>query len=224
MFGFIKFWKWRIFHLRRKKKEELGKESIPSESVSNQELESICQELKSANEKQEKELDKAKTDDKPTLYPSRNMALITTESDMKLRPIKVNEDHTILYGKKKVMIKPDRQAHILDLSIHDLMPTKKQRFLCRILGIPKYQTFRVFSFQLEGEMTHDPHLDRLTDEMKLRFEKVLMLVGKFAEADAGAVIYEGIKGPKHWWDYIPYIIICLIVAFFLFAFQVQPNL
>jgi len=78
--------------------------------------------------------------------------------------------------------------------------------------------------QQEGEMTHDPHLDHLTDDMKTRFEKMLLLIGKFAEADAGAVLYEGIKGPKKWWDYIPYIVICLIVAFFLFAFQVQPNL
>lgn len=211
MFGWLKIWQWKIFH--RNKKIEVP----PSPTMSDQEIECIRQELK-------KELEKDKVVDKPILYPSRNMALITSESDMKLRPITVHDDHTISYGKKKIMIKPDRQAHILDLSIHDLMPTKKQRFFCKILGIPKYQTFRVFTFQLEGEMTHDPHLDRLTDEMKLRFEKVLMLVGKFAEADAGAVIYEGIKGPKHWWDYIPYIIICLIVAFFLFAFQVQPNL
>lgn len=165
-----------------------------------------------------------KPDIKPTLYPSRNMALITTESDMKLRPITVNDDHTIKYGKRKLMIKPDRPAHILDLSLHDLMPTFKQRLFCKFFGIPKYQTFRVYTFQNEGEMTHDPHLDHLTDDMKLRFEKMLGLVGKFAEADAGAVLYEGIKGPKKWFEYIPYIIICLIVAFFLFAFQVQPNM
>jgi len=165
-----------------------------------------------------------KPDIKPTLFPSRNMALITTESDMRLRPVAVNNDHSLTFGKKKILIKPDRQAHILDLSLHDLLPTAKQRLVAKFFGIPKYQTFRVFTFQNEGELTHDPHLDHLTDDMKMRFEKVLMLVGKFAEADAGAVIYEGIKGPKKWWDYIPYIIICLIVAFFLFAFQVQPNL
>jgi len=152
------------------------------------------------------------------------MVLVTTESDMRLRPVKVNDDHTLKFNKKKILIKPDRPAHIFDINIHDLMPTRKQKIMCRLFGVPQYQTFRTFTMQQEGEMTHDPHLDHLTDDMKARFEKMLLLVGKFAEADAGAVVYEGIKGPKKWFEYIPYIIIALIVAFFLFAFQVQPNL
>lgn len=199
MFGFLKIWKWRIFH--RKKKEPKQLKALAAE------------------------INKPKIDDiKPTIYPSRDMVLITTESDLRLRPVIVNNDHTLDFNKRKILIKPDRPAHIFDLDIHSLMPTKKQRFFCKILGIPRYQTFRTFALQQEGEMTHDPHSDNLDDDMKVRFEKMLMLVGKFAEADAGAVVYEGIKGVKKWFEYIPYIIICLIVAFFLFAFQVQPNM
>ena len=216
MFGFLKIWKWRIFRRKKKEKKETKKttEIIPAK-LSDQQLQELARTL------QPRKLD---LDPKPAIYPSRNMVLITTESDLKLRPVKVNDDHTLMFRGRKVLIKPDRPAHILDLNIHDLMPTRKQRLFCKLFGIPQYQTFRTFTIQQEGEMTHDPHLDQLTDDMKQRFEKMLMLVGKFAEADAGAVVYEGIKGPKKWWDYIPYIVICLIVAFFLFAFQVQPNL
>lgn len=211
MFGPLKIWKWKIFHRKKKKKENI------LVNLDEKQVKELASEIQKVNEKK-------KDDTKATIYPSRNMILITSESDIKLRPVKVNDDHTLELNKKKLLIKPDRAAHILDLDIHALMPTKKQRFFCKILGIPRYQTFRTFTIQQEGEMTHDPNLDHLTDEMKMRFEKMLMLIGKFAEADAGAVVYEGIKGPKKWWDYIPYIIICLIVAFFLFAFQVQPNM
>jgi len=217
LFGFLKIWKWRIFHRKKKSK------GIVSDLDDN-----TLKELATALKEVEAPLAGKKPLDprniSPSVYPSRNMLLITSESDMKLRPVRVNDDHSLTYKKKKILIKPDRPAHIFDINIHDLMPTRKQRLFCKLFGVPQFQTFRTFTTQEEGEMTHDPHLDHLGDDMKMRFEKMLMLVGKFAEADAGAVLYEGIKGPKKWWDYIPYIVICLIVAFFLFAFQVQPNL
>jgi len=228
MLGFLKIWNWTLFH--RKKKEEVVQTNL--DNLSEDQIERLALAIQKLNEDEkglsipgtDKKSKDRKNEVKPSIYPSRDMVLITTESDMRLRPVQVNDDHTLTLDGKTLLIKPDRPAHIFDLNLHSLMPTRKQRIFCKMFGIPQFQTFRTFTIQQEGEMTHDPHLDLLTDDMKARFEKMLMLVGKFAEADAGAVVYEGIKGPKKWWDYIPYIIICLIVAFFLFAFQVQPNM
>ena len=196
IFGILKFWKWRIFH-RQKKPNQVTRTEIEKET-------------------HEKKIS--------SVYPSRDMILLTSESDMRLRPCTVNDDHTINFRKKKITIKPDRPAHIFDLNIRDLLPTKRQRIFARFFDVPFFQTFRVYTCQEEGELTHDPNLDHLDEEMKMKFEKLLHLMGKFAEADAGAVIYEGIKGPKKWWDYIPYLVILGIVIIFLFAFQIQPNM
>lgn len=223
MFGILrilKIWNWKIFH--RKKKKEVIKTNL--DNLSEGQIKQLALAIQKVNEPKVKGKSPNTTDIKPTIFPSRNMILVTSVSDMKLRPVTVNDDHTLTFNKKTLMIKPDRPAHILDLDLHALMPTRKQRLFCKFFGIPRFQTFRTFAVQQEGEMTHDPNLDQLDDDMKTRFEKMLLLIGKFAEADAGAVVYEGIKGVKKWFEYIPYIIICLIVAFFLFAFQVQPNM
>lgn len=227
MFGplrHLKFWRWRIFHLRRKKKKE--KELSPLPSIDNQELEHLQQELKNDYEQLEKELkEKNKVSDKPTLYPSRNMALITTESDMKLRPINVRDDHMINYNGKDIRIKYDRPAHILDLSLHDLMPTRKQRFMCKLFGVPKYQTFRTYTFQAEGELTHNPNKDGLDEKQKMRFEKLIQLEAVAVKAAIAANIMKGLKDRGAWWEVLgPIIAIVIVVAFFLFAFEVQPNL
>lgn len=153
------------------------------------------------------------------------MALITTESDMKLRPVNVLDDHMLEYQKKKIRIKYDRPAHIIDINLHDLMPTRKQRIMCKLFGVPKYQTFRAYTFQAEGELTHDPHLDSLDEKQKMRFEKLIQLEAVAVKAAIAANIMAGLKDKEAWWAVLgPLIIIALIVAFFLFAFQVQPNL
>jgi hypothetical protein len=153
-----------------------------------------------------------KKERKVKLYPARNLVLLTSETNMRLVPCKVNDDHTLVYGKKKRMIKPDRPAHVFEIPIGKIWPTR----LGRLLG-PRSQKYNVYTIQETGEMTHDPHLDQMDEEMKLKFEKLLGLMGKFAEVQAGAVMYEGIKGKKAWWDYIPYLVMLGIVFLFLFA-------
>lgn len=162
---------------------------------------------------------KLKKEPKVKLYPARNILLLTSESNAKIVPCKVSKDHRIKFGKQTVTIKPETPAITFTLPMHQLWPT----FLGRRLG-PRFQRFNLYACRENGEMTHSIHDDKMTDEDRMKIEEMLKLMGKFAEANAGAVLYEGIKGPKAWWDYLPYIMIMLIVAFFLFAFQVQPNL
>ena len=89
---------------------------------------------------------------------------------------------------------------------------------------PRVLRFRAYTVRKEGEVTHNPHDDNYDLEDKMRFEKLLYLEGKFAAAEAGANVYEGMKGPKKWEDYIPIIAIVIIVIAFLFAFQIGPNM
>lgn len=162
----------------------------------------------------------------PKLYPSKDMVLITTETDLKLRPCKVLNDHKIKFEKKKeVDIKEDRPAHILDMNLMDLMYSKKHRLFARLFGLPKWQTFRVYTAQQEGEYTHDPNITAMTEEQKMRIEKMIQLKAVAIKAEIAANIMAGLKGKGSWWELLGWgIIITVIVAFFLFAFQIQPNM
>lgn len=161
----------------------------------------------------------------PTLYPSKNMILVTTETDLKLRPCKVQDDHKIRYGKKEIDIKEDRPAHILDMNLMDLMYSRKHRLFARLFGLPQWQTFRVYTAQQEGEYTHDPNVTAMTEEQKMRIEKMIQLKAVAIKAEISANIMAGLKGKGSWWELLGWgIIITIIVAIFLFAFQIQPNL
>lgn len=150
---------------------------------------------------------------KEKILPAKNIVLVTSVSNIELIPVKVFDDHTLKWAKKTIQIKPDRPAHILTIPGKLLMGN---RLLRRFM--PRFIRFNAYTVQQTGELTHDPHLDYLDEEMKLRLEKLLGLMGKFAEVQAGAVVYEGLKGKKKWWDYIPYMAIVAIVFLFLFAY------
>ena len=164
-------------------------------------------------------------EEKIKLYPSKDMALITTEADLKLEACKVTDDHFIKCKKSKkkkrrIMMKPQ----VLTIPVWDILPGWTFKlFLARLL-FPRYLRFRTYTVRKEGEVTHDPHDDNYDQEDKMKFEKMLYLEGKFAAANAGAEVYEGMKGKKAWYDYIPFITICIIVIAFLFAFQIAPNM
>jgi hypothetical protein len=146
--------------------------------------------------------------------------MITTESNLELEPCKVNDDHTLTYRKKTVKIKDDRPAHIMTVPCNKIWPT----FLGRRLA-PKRQRFNVYTIQQTGEVTHDPHKDQLDEKQKMRFEKLIQIQAVSTKAAIAQNIMKGLKDKGAWWEILgPIIAIVLIVAFFLFAFQVQPNL
>ena len=162
---------------------------------------------------------------------TRDFVLVTKTGDYELVPVKVLPDHRLEFkyrGKKiDVRVKPDVPAGILTIPYRKLWTIKKgwqiwDRFLKQLS--PKFQYFRIFAVRSEGELTHDPNFDGLKPPMRMRFEELLKLQGKFAKSDAGGVIYEGLKGPKKWYDYIPWIVMGLVVLAFLFSYQVAPNL
>lgn len=164
--------------------------------------------------------EKDKPEEKPKLYPSRDAVLITDESNIALEPCIVLDDHRIKFRKKTADIKEDRPAHTLTLPLKDLWPT----FLGRRLA-PKFQRFRVYTIQKEGEITHDPNLTAMTEAQKMRIEKMIQLKGTATKADIVQTILAGLKGKESWWQVLGWgIIICVIVFLFLFAFQIQPNM
>lgn len=192
-------WTWR-----RKKKED-SKEITPTD------------------EKDPKPPKKPK-EEKIKLYPARNMALVTTESNLELVPCKVFNDHTVSLkysgGKKeKIKIKDDRPAHTLTIPCTQIWPT----FLGRRFS-PRFQRYRVYTIQAEGEVTHDPHLDHMDEKQKMRFEKLIQLQAVAGNADIAGNIMAGLKDKKGFWEMLPWIIMAIVVFLFLFAFQIQPNL
>lgn len=204
----IKFWKWRI---RKKKIEESSK---PEDTEVYE------------------------------IYPSKNCVLTTTEVELELKPCKVHSDHFISYRDKKVhkenkrkpriMMKP----HILTIPLWEILPGLPLKIWLAKLLLPRFLRFRVYTVRREGELTHDidmhrdkekhethdPNTDNYKIEDKMKLEAMLKLEGKFAEANAGAEIYEGMKGKPKWFEYIPYIVIAVICFLFLFSFQIAPNM
>ena len=164
--------------------------------------------------------------EKINLYPSKNLALVTTEADISLVPCKVNDEHQIKFkvDKRKKNVRIMRQPHILHVPLWALLPGYKWKLLLGRLLFPRYLRFLAYTVRREGEATHDPHDDNYDTEDKMRLEKMLKLEGKFAEAEAGANVFEGMKGPKKWQEYIPFIVIAFIVFMFLVAFQIAPNI
>ena len=179
------------------------------------------------------------------LYPVKNLVLTTTETELELKVCKVRSDHFLSYkdskvhqGRKRkprIMMKP----HVMTIPLWEILPNKPLKLLIGKLILPRFLRFRTYTVRREGEITHDvhgtpfeekkvpnthdPNKDGYKLEDKMTFEKMLDLEGKFAETEAGAHIYEGMKGPKKWQDYIPYIVLMVIVIAFLFAFQIAPN-
>lgn len=157
------------------------------------------------------------------LKSTKTVLLTTTETEIVLTPCRVNDDHTIAYEKakaiKNIKIMPDRKAHTLIVPLHALLPSKIAR-----LFTPRTIRFRTYTAQLEGEITHDPNLTHFDEEMVMKLESVLKLAAVASKANIAENIMSGMKGKKHWSEYIPYFVIGFIVFFFLFAFQIAPSL
>lgn len=211
----LKFWKWKI----RNRKKDPG----------------------IMDKKEVEESPEDNTDYK--LYPVKNLVLTTTETELELKTCKVRSDHFLSYkdakvdkGKKRkprIMMKP----HQMTIPLWEILPNKPLKIWLAKLILPRFLRFRAYTVRREGEITHDihgtpfeenethdPNEDGYKLEDKMNLEKMLELEGKFAEAEAGAHIYEGMKGPKKWQDYIPYIVLMIIVIAFLFSFQIAPNI
>ena len=163
--------------------------------------------------------------EKLELYPAKNMSLITTESDLDLKICKVTNDHFIkISGEKKRKRRIMRKPHILTIPLWAILPGYKFKLILARMLLPRFLRFRVYTIRQEGEITHDPHDDNYDQEDKMKLEAMLKLEGQFAAANAGGNVYEGMKGKLKWHDYIPWIIMGIIVIAFLFAFQIAPNI
>lgn len=156
-------------------------------------------------------------EDKIKLYPSKNLAMVTTEADISFTPCKVTDDHKInfKFQKTKKDVRIMRNPHIIHFPLWALLPGRSWKLLLGRLLFPRYLRFLGYTVRREGEATHDPHDDKYDTGDKMRLEAMLKLEGKFAEAKAGEVIYEGMKPGKKWFDFIPYIIIAIICFLFL---------
>lgn len=213
----LKFWNWKI----RKSKKETDTDIVDKKAV----------------------IDSPEDNTDYKLYPVKNLVLTTTETELELKTCKVRSDHFLSYkdakvdqGKKRqprIMMKP----HQMTIPLWEILPKKPLKLWIAKLILPRFLRFRTYTVRREGEITHDihgtpfeekqkthdPNEDGYKLEDKMNLEKMLELEGKFAEAEAGAHIYEGMKGPKKWQDYIPYIVLMVIVIAFLFSFQIAPN-
>lgn len=159
------------------------------------------------------------------LYPAKDMALVTTEADLKLTACKVTPDHFIkVKGTKKRNRRIMKEPQVLTIPVWEILPGWSIKLILARLLFPRYLRFRTYTVRKEGEVTHDPHDDNYDKEDKMKFEKMLLLEGKFAAANAGGHVYEGMKGKLKWHDYIPWIVMGIVVLAFLFAFQIAPSM
>ncbi len=154
------------------------------------------------------------------IHASKDLILLTTETTLDLKPCNVRDDHKIKFKKKEVEINPGvPEAHTLTIYPRLLWPT----FLGRLVS-PKLMRFRVYTARKEGEITHNPHEDSMNEEEKMKLEKILQIAATAKKADIAGNIMKGLKDKSTWVDFIPYIVIFLIVLLFLFSFQIQPNM
>ena len=146
--------------------------------------------------------------------------LITSPSDLYLDTCNVLNDHKIEYklNREKKTVKMLRSPHVLIIPIGKFLPLLARRFA------PRYLRINTYTVQFDGEITHDPHLDELDPSLKKKFEKVIELGGTIAKVNWAKRIMSGMRDKKTWEDFIPYIVIGVIVFLFLFAFQIQPNM
>jgi len=179
--------------------------------------------FKRKNEKEKPIVPKTENITDKELKSTKNVLLKTTETELVLTPCRVNDDHTLAYEKAKklktIKIMPGRKAHTLVIPLHALLPSRMAR-----LFAPRTIRFRTFTAQEEGEITHDPNVTHFDPELEMRLESVLKLAATASKADVAANVMAGMKGKKHWSEYIPYIVIGVIVFLFLFAFQIAPAL
>lgn len=153
------------------------------------------------------------------IYASKSCAFITTETDIVMKPIKVLDDHKIKISKKEVQINPQRPAHILTLPLHQIIPTR----LGRIFS-PRVQRYRVYTVQQEGEITHDPHDDKIDEEDKMKLEAVLKLAGAASKADIAKKIMAGLKDALGFWNYFRDVLYIIVIVLMILAFQVLPAM
>ena len=207
----------------RKKKQEKTKEP-KIEKITEKELLSIKDEiLKSLETAQEVPLIKKNKISDKELKSTKNVLLKTTETEIVLTPCRVNDDHTLAYEKDKkvktIKIMPGRKAHTLVVPLHALLPSRIAR-----LFAPRVLRFRTYTSQAEGEITHDPDQTHFNPELELRLETAIKLAATVAKANVADNLMAGMKGKKHWSEFIPYVVIAFIVFVFLFAFQIAPAL
>lgn len=155
------------------------------------------------------------------IFTSKNLVMVTTETDLFLTPCEVKDDHRIRYkqNRKWKEVKILQPPHILTLPLRSILPSFLNR---RLSG--KFARYRVYTAQAEGEVTHDPHRDEIDPELKKKFEAVLKLEGQMAKADFAKQITAGMARAKKWEEYIPWLVVGAIVMMFLFAFQIAPNM
>lgn len=155
-----------------------------------------------ANERRarEKELNK-----KQKFFPGRNAVLVWDETNVELKPVRVLDDHKLRIQKKEVEINPDRPAHIFTIPVQSLMPNWRAKLIGAFI-LPRKLYLRIFSVRAEGEMTHDPSLDHMPADYKMRLEKLLQLKGKAAKADFSQNIMSGMKPKKKWEEFIPWLV------------------
>ena len=146
--------------------------------------------------------------------------LITSPSDLYLDKCTVLSDHQIQFklNREKKQVKMLRSPHVLMIPVRKFLPLLARRFA------PSYIRINTYTVQFDGEVTHDPHIDELDPDLKTKFEKVLELEGTIAKVNWAKRIMTGMRDKKTWEDFIPYIVIGVIVFLFLFAFQIQPNM
>lgn len=204
----LKFWKW--FRRGKKKEQSLGPIIKREYNPQKGEQVNIIPPL----------------DDNYVQQKAKNGALITSPSDLYLQKCKVLNDHSIEFKleKNKKTAKMLRSSHLLTIPIRDFMPNRFIRFLCFYFNI-KYLKVNCYTVQFDGEVTHDPHIDELDEELKKKFEKVLELEATVIKTNWAKNIMSGMKDKMTWWESLgPLLVIGFIVFIFLFAFQIQPNL
>lgn len=192
-----------LIELEELKKEEL-KEKIKVSSKSQEQLEK--------SQVQEKNFVKK-------IYASKDVALITTETDIEIKKIKVTDDSKIKFGKKEIVINPTRKAHTLIIPLYQIIPTRLGRWFS-----PRKQILRAYTFQREGEITHNPHDDKLDKEDKARLELVLKIQGTATKADIVRKIMAGMKEKIGFWDYFRDVLYILVIIFLILANNVLPHL
>lgn len=140
----------------------------------------------------------------PKLYPTRDVVLVTTKSDIVMKPCKVNDDNTVEFktgSRKSKKVKVHHKPSIFTLPLRAIWPHPFLKYWA-----PRRQHYRAYTLQKEGEFTHNPDTTGVTKESKKRFEEALKLEGEVIEAHLTREAVKDMKDTRsQWFDYIPYI-------------------
>lgn len=139
----------------------------------------------------------------PKIYPTRDVVLLTTESDVDMLPCKVHDDHTVEYkigSRKTRKVKVKEKPSIFTIPLKQIWPHPVFKFWA-----PRRQRYRAYIAQKEGEFTHNPNTTGVSIENTKKFEEVLKLEGQMIEAHLTREAVKDMKDQrKQWFEYIPY--------------------